>query len=122
MVEFVGAERLIAKMLVAKGERMEDAQVSIGDLNRFGVYARRLSHKTDTIFLTSRQDVRSALYDYADYFQCIYDADGKLCGVKINEQKHMSDLHRQFIDTLPTHIQSILDEALMVANRRGEDG
>lgn len=110
MTEFVGAEYLIARMLIAKHEQ----EISTSELNKLGICVRRLSIEegVGAVFLTSREEVYSAIYDYSDYFQCIYDEDNKLCGIKINESKNTNDLIVKFIKYLPDSIMKLLDEAI----------
>lgn len=110
MTEFVGAEYLIARMLIEKHEQ----EISTSELNRLGVCVRRLSIKEGigAVFLTSREEVYSAVYDYSDYFQCIYDGDNKLSGIKINDNKNADDLKLKFIKYLPDTIMKLLDEAI----------
>lgn len=110
MTEFVGAEYLIAKMLIEKHEKT----ISTAELNRLGVCVRRLSIEEGigVVFLTSREEVYSAVYDYSDYFQCVYDADNKFSGIKINENKNVDDLSVKFMKYLPNDIVKLLDEAI----------
>lgn len=110
MTEFVGAEYLIARMLIEKNEQ----EISTAELNRLGICVRRLSVRedVDVVFLTSREEVYSAIYDYSDYFKCVYDADNKLIGIKINENKNVNDLNHKFIKFLPENIMKLLDEAI----------
>lgn len=110
MTEFVGAEYLIAKMLIEKHEQ----EISTVELNRLGICVRRLSIEEGlgAVFLTSREEVYSAVYDYSDYFQCVYDADNKLSGIKINENKNVDDLDVKFMKYLPDDIMKLLDEAI----------
>ena len=110
MTEFVGAEYLIARMLIEKHEQ----EISTAELNRLGICVRRLSIEegVGAVFLTSREEVYSAVYDYSDYFQCVYDADNKLKGIKINENKNIEDLSVKFMKYLPDEIMKLLDEAI----------
>ena len=110
MTEFVGAEHLIARMLIEKREQ----EISTAELNKLGICVRRLSIKeeVDAVFLTSREEVYSAIYDYSDYFKCVYDEDNKLIGIKINENKNIDDLNTKFIKYLPENIMKLLDEAI----------
>lgn len=110
MTEFVGAEHLIARMLIEKQEQ----EISTAELNRLGICVRRRSIEkgVDAVFLTSREEVYSAIFDYSDYFQCIYDEDNKLSGIKINENKSADDLKVKFIKYLPDNIMKLLDEAI----------
>lgn len=109
-MEFVGAEHLIAKMLIAKKEK----EISILKLNRLGICVRRRSIEegVGAVFLTSRDEVKSAILDYSDYFQCIYDDDNKLTGIKINDNKNFDDLESKFIKILPDDIMKLLDDAI----------
>lgn len=113
MTEFVGAEYLIARMLIEKQEQ-EISTISTAELNRLGICVRRLSIEegVGAVFLTSREEVYSAIYDYSDYFQCIYDEDNKLSGIKINEDKNADDLNVKFIKYLPDAIIKLLDDAI----------
>lgn len=110
MTEFIGAEYLIARMLIEEGER----EISTAKLNKLGICVRRRSIEEGmgVVFLTSREEVYSAVYDYSDYFQCIYDADNKISGIKINENKSAEDLNMKFIKYLPDIVMKLLDEAV----------
>lgn len=110
MTEFVGAEYLIARMLIEKRER----EISTAELNRLGICVRRLSIEegVGAVFLTSREEVYSAIFDYSDYFQCIYDEDNKLSGIKMKEDKSADDLSIKFMRYLPDNIIRLLDEAI----------
>lgn len=110
MTEFVGAEYLIARLLIEKHE----GEISTAELNRLGICVRRRSIKegVGAVFLTSREEVYSAIYDYSDYFQCIYDEDNKFIGIKINENKSVDDLNVKFIRPLPEDIMKLLDDAI----------
>lgn len=110
MTEFVGAEYLIARMLIEKHER----EISTAELNRLGICVRRRSieERVGAVFLTSREEVYSAIFDYSDYFQCVYDDDNKLSGIRINENKNADDLKIKFIKYLPDTIMKLLDEAI----------
>lgn len=63
------------------------------------------------VFMTSRDEVKSAILEYSDYFQCIYD-DDKLTGNKINDNKNFDDLESKFIKILPDDIMKLLDDAI----------
>ena len=110
MTEFVGAEYLIARMLIEKHE----GEISTAELNRLGICVRRRSIEegVGAVFLTSREEVYSAIFDYSDYFQCVYDDDNKLSGIRINENKNADDLKIKFIKYLPDIIMKLLDEAI----------
>ncbi len=110
MTEFVGAEYLIARMLIEK----HTEEISTVDLNKLGICVRRRSIEegVGVVFLTSREEVYSAIYDYSDYFQCVYDEDHKLAGIKINSNKNIDDLKIKFIKYLPDNIMNLLDEAI----------
>lgn len=110
MTEFIGAEYLIARMLMENNEK----EISIAELNRLGICVRRLSIEegVGAVFLTSRDEVYSAVYDYSDYFQCNYDVDGKMIGIKINKEKNIEDLNTRFIKCLPDQIIQLLNKAM----------
>ena len=110
MTEFVGAEYLIARMLIAKQEQ----QITTQELNRLGICVRKLSFQEDVnvVFLTSRDEVYSAVYDYSDYFECIYGEDDDLSAIRIKEGKGMEDLNIKFINPLPIEITNLLDDAI----------
>lgn len=110
MIDFVGAEYLIARMLIEKQKR----EISTSELNKLGICVRRLSinEGVGAVFLTSREDVYSAIYDYSDYFQCIYNEDNKLTGIRINKSKSIDDLVVKFIKYLPDSIMKLLDDAI----------
>ena len=112
MMEFIGAEYLIAKMLVEN----EEQEISIAELKRLGICVRRLSIEegVGAVFLTSRDEVYTAIYDYSDFFQCVYDEDHKFIGIRINENKNIDDLNIKFMKYLPDIIMRLLDEAIRV--------
>jgi hypothetical protein len=66
------------------------------------------------VFLTSREEVYSAIYDYSDYFQCIYDEDNQFVGIRINAGKSADDLDTKFMKYLPDNIIKLLNEAIKV--------
>lgn len=114
MTEFVGAEHLIAKMLIENHAQA----ISTVELNKLGIYARQFSieEKVGAVFLTSRDEVYSAITDYSDYFQCIYDEDHRFSGIKMNENKSVNDLDVKFIQYLPDTIMKLLDKAINSCN------
>lgn len=110
MKEFVGAEFLIAKMILAKNS----AAISITELNKLGVNVRRLSinEGVNVVFLTSREEVYSAVWDYSDYFESSYDKEGNLSSIKIKSGKNLTDLNDKFLKLLPLEVMNLLDKAI----------
>lgn len=110
MKDFIGAEYLIAKMLIETHEH----EISTAALNRLGICVRRRSidEGIGAVFLTSREEVYSAIYDYSDYFESVYDEEHRFIGIKINENKNVDDLEKKFIKYLPDAIMELLNEAM----------
>ena len=116
MPTFVGAEYLIANMLVSKARNRKmpcASYVSVEELTLCGVRVRHLSSERgiDAVFLTFLPNIYDAIYDFTDYFSCDYEG-GRLTGITINSEKRVEDLEARFMGRIPEEIVKILDRAI----------
>ena len=113
MTKFVGAEYVIANMLIKKLQK-DETSVSLTELSQCGVQVQRvLTEKAlDAVFLTSRSEIFHAIYDFSDYFQCQYDEDDQLMGITINSNKKIDDLQERFVGYIPKEIVDVLIKAI----------
>lgn len=113
MSMFVGAEFLIASMLIEK-KRNGINFVSLDELATCGIYVQKMSvqEKLDAIFLTSKSQFYSAIYDFSDYFECKLDEENNLIGIKIQSSRNIDDLEYRFMGYLPNEIFKFLMEAV----------
>ena len=113
MTNFVGAEYLIACMLIEKRKK-GIGFVSLDELAMYGVCVQKMSvkEKIDAIFLTSKSQFYNAIYDFSDYFEGKYDTEEQFVGIKIRQAKNVESLEYRFIGYLPQDIFRILREAL----------
>lgn len=113
MTRFVGAEYLIASILIEKGKKGQN-YVSLPDLSTYGIFVQRLSvrEKVDAVFLTSKTQFFNAIYDFSDYFDCEFDSDEQIKGIKINKTKDINDLNYRFMGYLPKEIYDFLTKAV----------
>lgn len=113
MTKFVGAEYLIACMLIEKRKKGL-SYVSLDELGRCGIYVQKMSieEKIDAVFLTSRSQFYSAIYDFSDYFECEFDGDNEIRGIKLESSKNIDDLEYRFMGYLPKEIFDFLSEVV----------
>lgn len=111
MTKFVGAEYLIASMLIEKKKNGIN-RVTLDELGRCGIYVQQMSvqQKLDAVFLTSKPQFYSAIYDFSDYFECIFDANNELSGISIRQSKSVDDLEYRFVGRLPKTIFDFLSD------------
>lgn len=107
--DFIGAEVLIANLLISKSQR----NAEFAEINRYGICVRKLSfnRKMETVFFTSKDDVETAAKDYCDYFDILCDRDGSFSGVAMADGISPERLKKKFINPLPDDIISILNDA-----------
>lgn len=112
MTNFVGAEYVIATMLMEKAKTGKKF-VSIEDLSSYGIHVQRMANNQniDAVFLTSKSQLFSAIYDFSDYFTCNFDSNGDLESITLEHSKDISDLEYRFMGYLPKKIFEILVEA-----------
>ena len=107
MATFVGAEYIIANMLIALSKTTKRDVVTLSELSEAGIYIQKQSleeEKIDAIFLSSSEQVINALYDFSDYFE--YDQANN--SIRIVKTKNIKDLESRFIGYLPFNILSFL--------------
>lgn len=111
MTKFVGAEYVIATMLIEKA-KLGKKEVTIDDLKSYGVNVQREANAkdVDVVFLTSATQLYNAIYDFSDYFTCNFDAIGQLSSITIEHSKDVTDLEYRFMGYLPKEIFEILVE------------
>ena len=117
MTNFVGAEYVIATMLIEKAKAGKKA-VSLSDLSSYGIYVPRKANekKLDAVFLTSKSQLYNAIYDFSDYFTCNFDSNGNLKSITLEHSKDIYDLEYRFMGYLPQLIFDILvDSAREIA-------
>ncbi len=107
MATFVGAEYIIANVLIALKKTNKKDVVTIDELSKAGVFIQKRSlseNEIDAIFLSSSEQVATALYDFSDYFE--YDKDNN--SIRIVKTKNIQDLESRFIGYLPFNVLSFL--------------
>lgn len=109
MATFVGAEYIIANLLIAMKKKHNRDSISLEELSTAGVYIQRqsLEKDIDAIFLSLTDQLSTAIYDFSDYFQ--YDPDQQ--EIFIVKTKKISDLESRFIGYLPFNVLTFLVEA-----------
>ena len=89
MVTFVGAEYIIANVLIALKKINKKDMITLDELSEAGIYIKKHSlsnNEIDAIFLSSSEQVATALYDFSDYFE--YDRKNK--SIRIVKTKNIS--------------------------------
>ena len=71
-----------------------------------------LQEKLDAIFLISKPQVYNAIYDFSDYFECKFDEENNLIGIKIQASRNIDDLEYRFMGYLPNTIFEFLMNAV----------
>ena len=107
MVTFVGAEYIIANVLIALKKINKKDMITLDELSEAGIYIQKHSlsnNEIDAIFLSSSEQVATALYDFSDYFE--YDRKNK--SIRIVKTKNIQDLESRFIGYLPLKVLSFL--------------
>ena len=71
MATFVGAEYLIANVLIAFKKISQQDTVTLEQLSEAGIYIQQksLDEGVNAIFLSSSEQMVSAVYDFCDYFE-----------------------------------------------------
>ena len=112
MIQFVGAEQLIAMMLIEKAKSGK-TKITLDELGRYGICVQKMSvkEKVDAVFLTARIQFYSAIFDFSDYFKCEFDTDGKIIAISIQNTKNIDDLNYRFMGYLPQNIVELLSKA-----------
>ena len=112
MTQFVGAEYIIANMLIKKCKNGQE-MVSLAEISKCGIEVQRIlvEENIDAVFFTSRDEIYHAIYDFTDYFTCQYD-DGQIVGIKINPTKQIGDLETRFVGSVPETIVEAMTKAI----------
>ncbi|WP_304975385.1 hypothetical protein [uncultured Acetatifactor sp.] len=113
MTKFVGAEYVVANMLIAEKKKGKN-YVSFDRLGKYGIYVQAESIKKDidVIFLTSRPQFLEIIYDFSDYFECKTDKNGQPIGIALRKSKDIDDLQYRFIFYLPKIISDLLEKSI----------
>lgn len=108
MVTFVGAEYIIANVLIALKKSKNRSKITFRELNNLGIFIQKMSIEkcVDAVFLTSQDQMASALFDFSDYFE-YSGADSSIC---IKRTKQIDDLASRFVGYLPWDVLSFLVE------------
>lgn len=106
MATFVGAEYIIANLLIAIKKVRKRETVTLDELSEAGIYIQRqsISENINAIFLSSSDQVASAIYDFSDYFE--YDRE--INSIRIVKTKKIEDLESRFVGYLPFGVLSFL--------------
>lgn len=108
MATFVGAEYIIANLLIAMKKNHNRDSISLEELSSAGVYIQKqsLEKDIDAIFLSSTDQLSTALFDFSDYFE--YDATQQ--EIFVVKTKKITDLESRFIGYLPFTVLRFLVE------------
>ena len=107
MATIVGAEYIIANVLIALKRLNKKEFITLDELSRAVIYIQKQSlvdNKTNAIFLSSYKQMVTALYDFSDYFE--YDPSDD--SIYIVNTKNIDDLENRFIGYLPFNILKFL--------------
>ncbi len=107
MATFVGAEYIIANILIALKKLNNRDTVTLDELSEAGIFIQQQSlykNEIDAIFLSSSEQVVTALYDFSDYFE--YDRETN--SIHIVKTKNIKDLESRFIGYLPFNVLNFL--------------
>lgn len=117
MIRFVGAEYLIATMLLEKAKEGKN-YVTMNELGKYGIYVQRESviNNLDTVFLVSKPQIITAICDCSDYFKFELDANEQITGITITASKGLDDLEFRFMGRLPKEILDFLIEKVKEYN------
>lgn len=112
MATFVGAEYIIANVLIALKRLNKRDMVTLEELSEAGIYIQKQSLidvDIDAIFLSSSEQVASAIYDFSDYFE--FDRESN--AIYIVKTKNIDDLESRFMGYLPFNVLNFLVEKSM---------
>lgn len=106
MATFVGAEYIIANVLIALKKLNKKDAVSLDELSQAGIFIQKesINNDIDAIFLSSSEHVVSAIYDFSDYFEF----DRKTNSIYVVKTKNIEDLESRFIGYLPFNVLRFL--------------
>ncbi len=110
MATFVGAEYIIANLLIAVKKKQKKDSISLEELSSAGVYIQKQSIEKDidAIFLSSTDQLSTAIFDFSDYFE--YNSESQ--EIFIVKTKQISDLESRFIGYLPFDVLRFLVETV----------
>lgn len=108
MFAFVGAEYIIANLLLVMKRKQGRSIVSFSELNDLGIFIQKRSIEKDlnAVFLTSQDQYTLALFDFSDYF----DYDEARQTICIRQTKQITDLASRFVGYLPWEVLTFLVE------------
>ena len=109
MTSFVGAEYIIAAMLI-QNIKLGQNTLSFDELSRYGINLQKKANtrNIDVIFLTTKDQINNAIHNYLDYFNCSYDVYNQVKNIMLDNSKDISDLEYHFIAYLPKTILGLL--------------
>ena len=117
MTSFVGAEYVIAGMLIQK-IKLGQNFLPVEELSRYGINLQNKANarNIDIVFLTAKEQINNAIHNYSDYFNCSYDTYNQVKYIMLDNSKDISDLEYHFMAYLP---KTVLE--LIVYNQEGGD-
>ena len=110
MSTFVGAEYLIANLIIATATKNGSSDVSMSHLEDFGIEVQKrcIADDIDAVLLMSKSGVVEALYDFSDYFTW-NNAEDKLL-IKKNDTITIDALKARFMGFLPSSVLKVIIE------------
>lgn len=110
MTRFVGAEYLIASILISKAKKRKKSTVSMQELSKYGICVQRMSIQSDidAVFLTSKVQFYNAVYDFSDYFQYETDDDDRIISISVQKESNIHDVESRFMGYLTKEISDLL--------------
>jgi len=105
MVTFVGAEYVIANILIAAKKNLRRDSISLAEMYSAATYIQKqaMNEGVNAIFMCSTDNISAAVHDFPDYFG--YEAKKKEI---YRKPKRLSDLESRFIGYLPFNVLTFL--------------
>lgn len=103
---YVGAEYIIANLLIALKRRKNRLFTSLGELMDLGSYIQQMSIEKDinAAFLISSDQIENATNGFSDYFE-YSRVNNTIC---IKQQHCVKDLESKFVGYLPWEVTAFL--------------
>lgn len=114
MNTFVGAEYVIANALIALKEKQD--YITFEKLREIGVKIQQSfnEHGVDAVILTTGDRIKSAIYNFSDYFE--YDEIGDDIPkpiIRIKKSTTCKDLEQRFMGYLPLDVLRLLQKKML---------
>ena len=106
MTTIVGAEYIIANLLILIGKAYNRNSVSVEEVINAGRYIQKQANENnvDVIFLFSRGQILNAVYSFPEYFE--YNKETNK--IILSKFKNVSDLKNRFVAYLPFNVLQFL--------------